>query len=178
MIFKKTEIEGCFVIEPEPFKDHRGVFRRHFDANEFKANGITADVKQCNISENFSPYTLRGFHYQLPPHGEGKTLSCIKGAIYDIVVDIMPGSETFLKWCSFTLDEENRLSIHIPPGCANAFMTLEPNTIVHYYCSEDYNPEAERGVRYNDPLFNFVWPHEPEVISEKDKSIPDFVVKK
>ncbi len=178
MEFKKTDIKRCFVIGPELFVDHRGVFRRHFDETEFKAHGIVSDVKQANISENFESFTLRGFHYQLPPHGEGKTLSCMKGKIYDIVVDLRPDSKTFLKWVSFELTAENRLSIHVPPGCANAFMTLEPNTVVHYYCSENYEKEAERGIRYNDPLFGFTWPHEPEVLSDKDNSWPDFIVKK
>ena len=178
MIFKETNIQGCFLIEPEPFADNRGVFRRHFDATEFEAHGIVSEVKQANISENFRPFTLRGFHYQLPPHGEGKTLSCMKGKIYDIVVDLRPDSKTFLKWVSFELSRENRLSIHIPPGCANAFMTLEADSVIHYYCSQNYNLQAESGVRYNDPLFSFIWPYEPEVISDKDKSWPDFVIKR
>jgi dTDP-4-dehydrorhamnose 3,5-epimerase len=173
--FKGTDIQGCFVIEPEPFVDDRGMFRRHFDANELNQHGIVSDVKQANVSENTNAFTLRGFHYQLPPHGEGKTLSCIKGKIYDIVVDLRPDSKTFLKWVSFELNGENRLLIHIPPGCANAFMTLEPNSIIHYYCSGNYVKESERGIRYNDPLFEFMWPREPEFISDKDKSWPDFV---
>jgi len=176
MKFKETDIKGCFVIEPEILVDNRGVFRRHFDAEEFKSHGITSDVKQCSISENLAPFTLRGFHYQHPPYGEGKTLSCIRGKSYNIVVDVRPDSKTFLKWISFELSENNRLSIHVPSGCANAFLTLEPNTVIHYYCSENYNPSAEKGIRWDDPLFNFVWSHEPEVISEKDKSIPDFVI--
>jgi len=178
MKFKETEIKGCFIIESELFNDGRGVFRRHFDAESFKEHGIVAEVNQCDISQNFERFTLRGFHYQIPPHSEGKTLSCIKGAIYDIVVDLRPDSKTFLKWCAFTLDEKNCISIHVPPGCATAFLTLESNTTVHYYRSKNYNSESERGIRYNDPLFNFVWPHEPEMISEKDKSRPDFVVNK
>ncbi len=175
MKFKETEIQGCFLIEPEPFADNRGMFRRHFDSTEFAAHGIVTDVKQANVSENIHPFTLRGFHYQLPPHGEGKTLSCIKGKIYDIVVDLRPDSKTFMKWVAVELNETNRASIHIPPGCANAFMTLEANSIIHYYCSQNYNKEAERGIRYNDPAFKFSWPREPEVISDKDKSWPDFV---
>jgi len=178
MIFKKTGIEGCFIIEPKTFVDNRGVFRRHFDADEFKKHGIVSEVKQCNISENFVQYMLRGFHYQLPPHSEGKTLSCVKGSIYDIVVDLRSDSKTFLKWQSFELNDENRASLHIPPGCTHAFLTLDNETLVHYYCSENYNPEAERGIRYNDSFFKFKWPHEPEIISEKDSSWPDFSVER
>lgn len=177
MKFYRQKISGVYLIQPEPFTDKRGVFRRHFDQKEFKANLIDHKVVQANISENKFPYTLRGFHYQIAPYSEGKTLSCIKGAIFDIVVDLRPLSATYLKWISFQIDEDNRKSIHIPKGCANAFLTLKPNCVIHYYCSEFYDPKAEKGVRYNDPLFNFKWPHKPEVISEKDKNHPDFILK-
>lgn len=178
MKFYKQKIKGVYLIEPEPFVDDRGVFRRHFDGKQFKENKITTKVIQANISENVFKHTLRGFHYQEFPYGEGKTLSCIKGAIYDIIVDLRPGSPTYMKWISFELDENNRLSIHIPPGCANAFLTLEKNSIIHYYCSKAYVPKAERGIRFDDPSFNFKWPHPPKVISDKDKNHPDFIPKK
>ncbi len=170
--FKKTEIGGCYIIEPEIFGDNRGVLRRHFDSDTFKSHGIDGRVRQCNISENSAKYTLRGFHYQAGR--EARTVSCVRGRIHDIVVDLRPKSKTFLRWSAFVLSDENRLSLHPPSGCANAFLTLEPNTIVHYYHSEKYSPKAEKGIRYNDPLFKFVWPHKPEVMSEKDKSWPDF----
>ncbi len=175
MKFKTTEIPGCYVVASKLFVDSRGVFRRHFDVDKFKACGMESKIKQCNVSENSARYTLRGFHYQKPPNSESKTISCLRGSIYDIVVDTRPKSKTFLKWQKFLLNEKNRLSLHVPAGCANAFLTLEPNTVVHYYNSENYNPKVERGIRYNDPLFKFRWPHKPEVISEKDKSWPSFV---
>ena len=174
MKFFEQSIEGVYLIEPEPFVDNRGMFRRHFCRKEFEEHGIVGEVAQCNVSENRSKHTLRGFHYQLPPHGEGKTLSCLKGSIYDVVIDVLPSSPTYLKWISFELSEDNRKSIHIPPGCANAFLTLEDNSIIHYYCSNYYMSEAERGIRYNDPLFNFKWPAVPAMISEKDLKHPDF----
>lgn len=174
MKFTKTKISNVIFIEPEPFVDSRGVFRRHFCTKEFSDQGIITDVKQANISENKFAYTLRGFHYQISPHGEGKTLTCLKGKIYDVVVDLRPNSKTFKQWISLELTENNKKSIHIPPGCANAFLTLENDTIIHYYCSNSYNPKAERGIRYNDPAFNFVWPHKPEVISEKDLNHKNF----
>jgi len=167
-------ISGVFLIEPTPFADERGVFRRHFCENEFSEYGIASIVKQSNVSENKFAYTLRGFHYQVPPFGEGKTLSCLKGKIYDIIVDLRPDSPTYKKWQSFELDDNNRYSIHIPPGCANAFLTLVDDCLIHYYCSESYHPQAERGIRYNDPAFGFVWPHEPKIISVKDQEHPDF----
>ena len=178
MKFYKQKIKGVYLIEPEPFIDDRGVFRRHFDQKEFKANLISSKVVQANVSENKYKYTLRGFHYQVYPFGEGKTLSCIKGVIFDIIVDVRPNSPTYLQWLPFELDEDNRKSIHIPPGCANAFLTLKDHSIIHYYCSQFYNPKSERGIRYNDPLFNFKWPHQPLVISDKDKFHPNFISRK
>ncbi len=170
--FKKTKIEGCYVIEPEMFSDKRGILRRHFGTDEFKSHGIDSNVIQCNISENPRKCTLRGFHYQATR--EARTISCMRGSVYDIVVDLRPESKTFLKWVSFKINERNRLSLHIPAVCGNAFLTLEANTVLHYYHSRKYSKKMERGVRYNDPLFRFKWPHEPELISEKDKSWSDF----
>jgi dTDP-4-dehydrorhamnose 3,5-epimerase len=174
MKFYEQRLSGVYLIQPEPFADHRGMFRRHFCEQEFAHHGIATEVKQSNVSENHFAYTLRGFHYQIAPFGEGKTLCCLKGEIYDIIVDLRPDSPTYMQWVSFNLNEENRHSIHIAPGCANAFLTMEPNSLIHYYCSQPYTPEAERGIRYNDPAFDFEWPHAPEVISDKDTSHPDF----
>ena len=174
MKFIEQKLKGVFLIESEPFIDDRGAFRRHFCQKEFSEHGISNIVKQANVSENNFAYTLRGFHYQLPPFSEGKTLSCLKGSIYDIIVDLRPDSPTYLQWVFFELSGENRKSIHIAPGCANAFLTLENNCLIQYYCSEAYAPDHERGIRYNDPLFKFVWPVEPKIISEKDMNHPDF----
>jgi len=174
MKFHKQKIEDVYLIEPTPFIDERGVFRRHFCDAEFSQQGIVADVRQCNVSENRFAYTLRGFHYQIDPYGEGKTLSCLKGSIYDIIVDLRKNSPTYMQWVSFELNENNRHTIHIPPGCANAFLTLEDNCLIHYYCSQPYTPSAERGIRYNDPVFDFKWPHEPQVISDKDLNHSDY----
>ena len=176
MIFHKQAISGVYLIEPNCFKDERGVFRRHFCRNEFEVNGIECNVLQANVSENFHAYTLRGFHYQVEPFSEGKTLSCLSGEIYDVVVDLRKNSKTYMQWINFNLSDKNRFSIHIPPGCANAFLTLKDNCLIHYYCSESYNPDAERGIRFNDPSFNFVWPIQPRIISEKDSSHLDYIV--
>lgn len=175
MKFYEQNLPGVFVIEPEPFIDERGVFRRHFCEREFKAHNICFDIKQCNVSENKFRYTLRGIHYQMPPGGEAKTLTCFKGAIYDIVADLRPGSPTYLKWIAVELNEANRKSLHVPVGCANAFLTLRDDSLIFYYCSEFYNPGLEKGIRYNDPIFKFKWPAEPKFISEKDKNHPDFI---
>ncbi len=175
MKFHPQSIAGVFLIEPTPFKDDRGMFRRHFCEKEFAQHGIVTAVKQANVSENRYKHTLRGIHYQVAPYAEGKTLSCLKGRIYDIVVDLRKESPTYMKWISVELNEENRLAVHIAPGCANAFMTLEDNCLIHYYCSESYNQPFERGIRWNDPAFGFKWPAEPTVISDKDKNHPDYV---
>ena len=175
MKFEETSIPGAFLIHPEPFEDERGVFRRAFCVEEFSAAGITPVIAQSNISENRFRSTLRGFHYQLPPHGEGKTLTCLKGSIHDIIVDVRPESPTYMKWQSVELSAANRLAIHVPPGCANAFLTREDDTTVQYFSSHPYTPSAERGIRYNDPAFDFLWPEEPQVVSDKDRSHPDYV---
>ena len=174
MKFHAQNIQGVFLIESTPFVDERGVYRRHFCDQEFSEQGIVTNIRQCNVSENPYNHTMRGFHYQLPPHSEGKTLSCLKGAIYDIIIDLRTESPTYMQWISFEINDENRCTIHIPPGCANAFLTLEDHCLIHYYCSHPYTPSAERGIRYNDPAFEFEWPYRPEVISEKDLNHPDY----
>ena len=180
MIFHKQDIEGCFIIEPEPFKDERGVFRRNYCLREFKDNGLCSDVMNANISENFKKYTFRGFHYQTAPYREAKTLTCIKGSIVDIIIDLRPESPTYLQYKFWACDEVGRLSIHVPAGCANAFLTLEDNTVVHYYVSEFYSPKHEKGIRYNDPIFGKygILPvgvgESNLVISDKDRSWPDY----
>tara|TARA_A100001011_G_C14185095_1_gene788663 strand:- start:66 stop:590 length:525 start_codon:yes stop_codon:yes gene_type:complete len=174
MIFIKQKIDGVFLIKPSLFKDRRGIFRRHFSRKKFKSNKLKSDVLQANVSVNFKKATLRGFHYQKKPYQEDKTMSCISGEIYDIVIDLRKTSKTYLKWLGFKLSEKNKLSIHIPKGCANAFLTLKDNTVVHYYCSQNYNPKYEGGVNYLDPLFKFKWPIKPEIVSKKDKNIPYF----
>ena len=176
MIFVKNKIKGVYLIKPEPFKDKRGIFRRIFCQKEFKKNNLVNITKQANISENKFKYTLRGFHYQINPFGEDKTLTCIKGSIYDIVVDLRPKSKTYMKWYSFQIDEKNKNLIHIPKGCANAFLTLKNNTIVQYNSSEFYKPKHEKGIRYNDPLFKFEWPQKPKIISDKDLNHPNYIM--
>lgn len=168
MIFKEQNLEGVFLIEPESHFDNRGQLRRHYCQREYSNVGIISEVKQCNISENLHKYTLRGFHYQMPPYGEDKTISCINGAIYDVVIDLRRESKTFLQWASFELSKENRLSIFVPKGCSNAYLTLEDNTWIFYYHSEFYTPTAEGGICYNDPFFNIHWPAAPVMISDRD----------
>jgi len=175
MRFNELSIAGMFVIEPDLICDERGIFRRHYCSQEYARHGINTGVLQGNVSENPHMHTLRGFHYQLAPHAEGKTISCITGAIYDIVVDLRPKSSTYLKWESVTIDSEKRNQLYVPPGCANAFLTTESNTIIQYYMSELYAPDSYRGFSYKDPEFGFVWPTTIEHISEKDNTLPNYL---
>lgn len=172
MKFTELGIAGAWLIEPELVCDERGVFRRHFCNKEFAYHGIETRIMQGNVSENPYLHTLRGFHYQLAPHAEGKTISCLSGGLYDIVVDLRPESKTFLQWVAVTFDSKDRKSLYVPPGCANAYLTIEANTIVHYYMTDLYVPDSYRGFHYNDPAFNFVWPALPRLVSEKDRNLP------
>lgn len=174
MKFIELGLQGAWLIEPVLFTDERGVFRRHFCAEEYAAHGLAPTVAQGNVSENPHNGTLRGFHYQVGRHAEAKTISCLTGGLYDIVVDLRPESPTFRQWISVEISASDRRSLYVPAGCANAWMTTEPNTVVHYYMTEAFSASSYRGFRYNDPAFGFRWPSEPRVISEKDRTLPAF----
>jgi dTDP-4-dehydrorhamnose 3,5-epimerase len=176
MKFYKKKIEGLYLIKPNVFEDVRGVFRRSFCSKEMKKVGIDFVVCQGNISENKKKFTMRGFHYQKSPSLESKILTPVSGAIYNVVIDLRKDSKTFLKSVSFELRSQNRESIHVPYGCGNAFLTLESNTIVHYYMGDHFKEETYSGFKYNDPFFNINWPYEIKVISERDNSFSDFNV--
>jgi len=171
MKFTELDILGAWLIAPEVFTDERGVFRRHFCQDEFAKHGLETSCMQGNVSENPHLHTLRGFHYQLPPHAEGKTISCFSGSLYDVIVDLRPDSKSFLQWISISINANDRTSLYIPPGCANAYLTTASNTVVHYYMSAMYVPGSYRGFYYNDPSFAFNWPTEPKVISERDQNL-------
>ena len=174
MKFKKTKIEGCLIIEPEPFVDVRGQFRRNFCTKEFSKNGLNPLVKQSSITENRNIYTFRGFHYQKKPHEEDKTVSCIRGSVCDFVLDLRKHSKSYLQWESFVLSDKNRLGIYIPRGCAHGYLTLEPDSTILYHISESHHPESEAGVRYDDPFFKIKLPHVVGHISERDRFHPYF----
>lgn len=174
MKIENYSIQGLVVIYPEMHLDERGRFHRSFCMAEFSKHGISFQVKQGNLSDNFLKHTLRGFHYQKPPTEESKIFACVSGSIYNVVLDLRPTSDTFLQWNTIKVSDVDRGSIHVPAGCANAFLTLEDNTIVHYYMSEFFIPNTYSGIRYNDPFFNVDWPFEPAMISEKDATFPDY----
>jgi len=174
MKFVLQEIDKLFLIYPDLHEDERGVFRRSFCKDEFLQNGIEFEVKQGNISENFKKHTMRGFHYQVAPSRESKVLSCVSGSLYNVVIDLREGSKTYKSWVSIEMSALKKESIYVPAGCANAFLTMDDNTIVHYYMGDSFNPNSYRGFRYNDPMFSVKWPCEPVVISEKDLNFPDY----
>ena len=176
MKFYHQSIEGLILIKPEVFEDNRGAFRRTFCAREMKANGIELSVCQGNISENTDQYTMRGFHYQKNPSSESKILTPVSGGIYNVVIDLRPSSSTFLKSIALDVSSSRRESLHVPAGCANAFLTMAANTVVHYYMGDYFKPESYCGFRYNDPYFNVQWPHEVAVISDRDRTFSDFSI--
>ena len=175
MNFISQKINGLFLIIPDLHIDERGVFRRSFCKEVFEKNGVNFNSLQGNISENFNKHTLRGFHYQSSPSNESKIITCVTGSLFNIVLDLRKKSNTYKQWSTLEINSKKGQSIYVPAGCANAFLTLEENTIVHYYMNDSYNPNTYKGIRYNDPAFSFKWPFEPKIISEKDLNLPDFI---
>ena len=171
MIFQRKKIKDLILINPQPYTDKRGLFRRVYCLNELKLKKINFKIKQANISENKDTQTLRGFHYQKFPYGEDKIITCVQGEIHNIVIDMREDSKTYRKWESFRLNEENRLGLLVPKGCANAYLTLKKKTWVLYFHSQFYKPGYEKSIKYNDPKFDFDWPKKIKVISKKDNSI-------
>jgi dTDP-4-dehydrorhamnose 3,5-epimerase len=176
MRFLETPLNGAWVIDLDLLGDERGWFARTFDAGEFAARGLNPDVVQCNASFNARRGTLRGMHYQAEPHGESKLVRCVRGAIFDVAVDLREGSPTLRRWHGVELSAENRLAFYIPPGLAHGFQTLCDDAEVLYQMGSPYVPEAARGVRFDDPAFAIRWPDtaEPRIVSERDRAFPDF----
>ena len=173
MIFTETKIKGVYIIGPELLTDERGFFARSFCKEEFQKHGLDTDIVQCNISYNKKKGTLRGMHYQVPPFEEAKIVSCTKGSIYDVVVDLRRESLTYCQWVSTELSEKNFKMMYIPKGCAHGFQTLEDEAIVYYQMTEFFHPECARAVRWDDPAIGIIWPVPARIISEKDQKSVD-----
>jgi dTDP-4-dehydrorhamnose 3,5-epimerase len=171
--FTPTQLAGTFVLEPEPIADERGFFARTWCADELARHGLVNQIAQASISYNRHAGTLRGMHYAVPPHAESKVVSCARGAIYDVLVDLRPGPQQ-RHWIAVELTAENRRMLFVPEGVAHGFLTLADDTEVSYLISEPYAADCARGVRYSDPAFAITWPSEPKVISQRDASYPDF----
>ena len=174
MHFRATKLSGTFEIQLEPQRDERGFFARTWCRREFAERGLKAEIAQSNLSSNDHRGTLRGLHYQEAPYGEAKLVQCIRGSIYDVVVDLRPGSCTYCDWIAVFLTAEKHNMLYVPEGCAHGFLTMEEQSEVFYQMSQFYNPEASRGVRWNDPAFRITWPADVRVISERDRTYPDF----
>jgi dTDP-4-dehydrorhamnose 3,5-epimerase len=174
MNFIPSDIPGVFIIEPEPKSDERGMFARTWCRRDFAERGLAADWVQSSVSFNPLRGTLRGLHYQDMPHPETKLIRCTRGALYDVVVDLRPGSPTYGCHAAVELSAENRRELYVPGGLAHGFQTLSGDTEVLYFISEYYRPELARGVRWNDPAFGIRWPLAVAIISDRDNSYPDF----
>lgn len=172
MILTKTKIKEVFIIDLEPREDDRGYFVRVFCKDELKKNRIYYNIVQINRSLTVEKGTIRGLHYQRPPKQEDKIVQCLKGSIFDVVLDLRKKSKTYGKWIGEELNEKNKKMLLIPRGCAHAFQTLEKNTVVEYFVSQYYSPIHEQGVRWNDPIFKIRWPIKKVFLSEKDASWP------
>jgi dTDP-4-dehydrorhamnose 3,5-epimerase len=174
MIFAASPLPGAWVVKIEPRPDERGYFARTFAKDEFERRGLNPNVVQCSISFNPTKGTLRGMHYQADPHGECKLIRCTRGAIFDVLVDLRRDSPTFRRWFGVELTSENRTMLYAPVGVAHGLLTTADNSEVVYQISAPFVPDAARGVRWDDPAFAIKWPSEVIVISERDRSYPDF----
>ena len=172
MIFRETALKGAYVIELEPFSDERGQFARSWCREEFARQGLPTELAQGNVSINTTRGTIRGMHYQLAPHEEIKLMRCVRGAIYDVIVDVRPGSPTFHQWIGVELTPTAFRMLYVPAGFAHGFQTLADDTEVNYLVSAPYVPDAARGLRYNDPQLAIDWPLPMSRISKQDSAWP------
>ena len=175
MIFSRTSLEGAYVIEIEPREDERGFFARAWCLREFAEHGLSSELVQASIAWSRRKGTLRGLHFQHPPHAETKVVRCTRGAIYDVIVDLRPSSPTHRQWLGVELTAENRRMLYVPEGFAHGYQTLADDTEIFYQVSAFYAPEAEGGVRWDDPSFGIEWPDsESPLLSDKDRAWPDY----
>jgi dTDP-4-dehydrorhamnose 3,5-epimerase len=175
MRIEPAAVAGVMLVSVEPHVDDRGLFARTYDAATFAAAGLPVNWPQCNVSWNRSRGTLRGMHYQRAPFEESKLVRCTAGRIFDVAIDLRPGSPTYCRWVGVELSRERRNALLIPAGCAHGFLTLEDEAEVFYMMGEVFHPEAAAGVRWNDPAFGIEWPLAPTTMADRDASWPDFV---
>ena len=174
LIFTPTAVAGAFLVDLERREDERGFFARLWDREELEGRGLEPGLAQSSLSFNRRRGTLRGMHYQAAPHEEVKLVRCTRGAVWDVVLDLRRDSASFRRHFGVALSEDNRRSVYVPRGCAHGFLTLTDGAEVVYLISEFHRPPAARGVRWDDPTFAIEWPEEPQVISPRDRSWPEF----
>jgi dTDP-4-dehydrorhamnose 3,5-epimerase len=172
--FTETPIPSAFLIDIEPVEDERGFFARTYDAGELRRRGLESHIEQCSVSYNRRKGTLRGLHYQRSPYGEVKLVRCTRGAVYDVVIDLRPSSPSFRQWLAAELTAQNHRMLYVPEGVAHGFQTLQDDSEVSYQISAPYQQQAAAGVRWNDPAFAIRWPLDVSVISERDRTFPNF----
>lgn len=177
MRLTETPLAGAWVVELDRVEDERGFFARTFDRAEWIERGMDPTVVQCNTSFNATAGTLRGMHFQADPHGEPKLVRCTRGAVFDAIVDLRPGSPTHARWFGVDLSAENGTALYVPVGMAHGFQTLADASEVLYMMGHEYVAGAGRGVRWDDPAFGIGWPEPPaggRTISERDAGYPDY----
>ena len=175
MLFQTTEISGLIAVRLERFVDTRGSFARLFCEDEFASQKLPSKFVQQSLSVTKLTGTLRGMHFQRPPHAECKYVRCVRGSIYDVVADMRPASPSFLHWQAFCLTADDDLSLLIPKGCAHGFQTLTDDCEVLYEMDTPYHPKSANGFRYDDPTFRIAWAREVTVIADKDLTWPPFL---
>jgi dTDP-4-dehydrorhamnose 3,5-epimerase len=174
MIFSETKIPGAMLIAPQPIEDERGFFARTYCVDEFRSQGLDPTTVQRSLSFNKRRGTLRGMHFQVDPHAETKVVSCSRGAIYDVIIDLRPGLASYRQWFGVKLSADGLEALFIPKGCAHGFLTLEHETVVRYDISASYAPASARGMRFDDPAFGIEWPFAPVVVSPRDLAFPPY----
>lgn len=171
MILKETPLPGAYVIELEEVADDRGFFARTFDRQVFTRAGLDPRIMQSSISFNRRRGTLRGMHFQTAPHEETRRVACTRGRIFDVIVDLRPGSKTLHRWFGVELSADNRLQVVVPEGFAHGFQTLEDDSLVHYDMSVPYAPDHARGYHHASPAFAIEWPLPPVCVSDRDQNL-------
>lgn len=174
MKFTETDLRGAFVIDLEPVEDRRGFFATTWSRQVFQCRGLDVELAHCGLSFNTHRGTLRGMHFQIAPYQQVRLVRCTRGAIHDVMIDLRRESATFARSFAVDLTQDNRRTLYVPKGFAHGFQTLADGSEVFYQISQIHAPEHERGVRWDDPLFGLQWPLAPTVMSDRDRSFPDF----
>ena len=174
MIFEPTDLAGAWLLGLDRHEDQRGFFARLWSASDFDQHGLMSTLDQCSASYNRRAGTIRGMHYQAAPLEETKIVRCVRGGIYDVLLDLRPSSPTYTQWIARELTGDNRLALYVPPGVAHGFQTITDDAEVLYLIGQRYDPALARGVRWDDAAFAIKWPLPPGVMSDRDRNYPDF----
>ncbi|MEM8984898.1 MAG: dTDP-4-dehydrorhamnose 3,5-epimerase [Pseudomonadota bacterium] len=172
MEFQPVGINGAYLVVPRKIGDERGFFARAWCEDEYREAGLNATIVQSNMAVSAQAGTLRGLHFQSEPHREVKIVRCVRGAMFDVIVDLRPDSSTYRQWFGAVLDTDNHHALYVPEGCATGYMTLVDDTEMYYHTTARYAPEHASGVRFDDPAFGIDWPREPTVVSDQDRAWP------